>query len=46
MFKIEKLSLNIFFSKFIFSNEIPIAENENFIFTCQEMNIFLENGKT
>ena len=28
------------------SNEIPIAENENFIFTCPKMNIFLKNGKS
>ena len=38
--------LNIFFSKFIFSNEIPIGENENFICTCQIINIFPIDSKT
>ena len=42
----EKLSLNIFFSKLFFSNEIPIVENENFICTCPKIKIFLKNGKT
>ena len=44
--KQSKIISNYFFSTNFFSNEIPIVENENFIYTCPRTDIFLKNGQT